>query len=234
MEWNEIERVMVVFAHPDDAEFGSAGTSAKLAKDGKEVVYVVTTDGSKGSSDPDMTPQRLIGTRKEEQRNAAKVVGVKDVCFLDFPDGMLEPSLDLRRAIAAEIRRHKPDVVICPVPTRDLSSMVFAQHPDHLATGEATLAAVYPCARDRMTFPELLSEGLEPHAVKEVWITGTPAPDFFVDISETIETKITALRAHESQVGHRDVGEFVPERARQLGEQQDMGYAEAFRRLRMP
>lgn len=234
MEWEEIERVMVVFAHPDDAEFGSAGTCARLARDGKDVVYVVTTDGSKGSSDPDTSAEHLIATRKDEQRTAARVVGVKDVCFLDFPDGMLEPSIALRRAISAEIRRHKPDVVICPAPSRDLSTMVFAQHPDHLATGEATLAAVYPCARDRMTFPELLSEGLEPHAVKEVWVTGTPAPDHFVDISETIDTKVQALRAHASQVGHRDVGEFVPERAKQLGESQGMGYAEAFKRLRMP
>jgi LmbE family N-acetylglucosaminyl deacetylase len=231
LDWDEIKRVLVVFAHPDDAEFGSAGTSARLARDGKEVFYVVVTDGSKGSSDPDMTPERLIETRRREQCEAARVVGVRDVEFLGFEDGMLEPTLTVRKAITAAIRRFQPDVVISPSPERNLTMGVFVQHPDHLAAGEAALAAVYPCARDRMTFPDLLADGLEPHAVREVWITGTGAPDFYVDISETIDTKVKALEAHASQVSHRDVQEFVPARARQLGEQQGMGYAEGFKRI---
>lgn len=231
MEWEEIERALVVFAHPDDAEFGSAGTSAKLAREGKDVYYVVVTDGSKGSSDPEVTPAQLIQTRRDEQCEAARVVGVRDVDFLNFEDGMLEPSLDVRKAITAAIRRFRPDVVICPSPERNLAMGVFVQHPDHLAAGEAALAAVYPCARDRMTFPDLLAEGLEPHAVREVWITGTGAPDFFVDITDTIGTKVEALQAHASQVGHREVEEFVPERARQLGESQGMQFAEGFKRI---
>lgn len=233
MEWDEIERVMVVFAHPDDAEFGSAGTSARLAKDGKEVFYAVVTDGSKGSSDPDMTPARLIKTRQDEQCEAARILGVRDVEFLGFEDGMLEPTLEVRKAVTASIRRYKPDVVVCPSPERNLSMGVFVQHPDHLAVGEAALAAIYPCARDRMTFPELLAEGLEPHAVREVWVVGTGAPDYFVDISSTIDLKVKALQAHVSQVGHRDVQEFVPERARKLAEDQDMEYAEGFRRIQI-
>jgi len=232
MDWDEIQRALVVVAHPDDAEFGSAGTVARMTADGKEVTYVVTTDGSKGSSDPEMTPERLTALREGEQRDAARILGVSDVCFLGFPDGMLLPTLDLRRAISGCIRRYKPDVVICQNPTRDFSLNIGVSHPDHLATGEATLAAVYPCARDRMTFPELLEQGLEPHAVREVWMSGTSIPDHFIDITSSIETKIRALKAHASQVGEQ-VGEFIPERARQLGSQHDMEYAEGFKRIQM-
>lgn len=231
MEWDEIQRVLVVFAHPDDAEFGSAGASARLANEGKEVFYAVTTDGSKGSSDPAITREELIKIRQQEQCAAARIIGVKDVTFLGFEDGVLEPTIALRRAVTACIRRYRPDVVICPTPERNLSMNLFVQHPDHLATGEAALSSIYPSARDRLTFPELLAEGLEPWKVREIWITGTGNPDYFVDITNTIETKISALRAHASQVGHRDVGEFIPERARQLGQEQGMEYAEAFRRI---
>ncbi|HEX6509087.1 MAG TPA: PIG-L deacetylase family protein, partial [Chloroflexota bacterium] len=203
MEWDEIQRAMVVFAHPDDGEFGSAGTIAKMTREGKYAVYVVASDGSKGSSDPDMTPQRLTKIRQDEQRAAAKIVGVDDVCFLNFPDGMLEPTMELRKAITAAIRRYKPDVVIAQSPVRDLSASMYVQHPDHLATGEATFAAIYPSCRDRLSFPELLAEGLEPHVVPELWVSGTGVPDYFVDISETLDTKVEALLAHASQVGDR-------------------------------
>lgn len=235
MEWDEIQRILVVFAHPDDAEFGTAGTAARASREGKEVFYAVVTDGSKGSGDPEMTPQRLIATRKQEQCDAAEIVGVRDVSFLGFPDGMLEPTIELRRAITASIRQCKPDVVIAQNASRDFAMSPFVQHPDHLATGEATLAAIYPCARDRMTFPELLAEGLEPHAVKETWVVGTGAPDHFIDISSTLDIKIKALRAHVSQVGERfDVEKFVPERAHKLGEDQGMEYAEGFKRIQLP
>ncbi|MGI8827872.1 MAG: PIG-L deacetylase family protein [Chloroflexota bacterium] len=234
MEWSEIERAMVVFAHPDDAEFGSAGTASKMAAEGKDVVYVVVTDGSKGSSDPNATGEELKRIREEEQWNAARVIGVSDVCFLGFDDGLLVPSLDLRRAISGAIRRYRPDVVIGPNPVRDLSMTVFAQHPDHLAVGEEALAAVYPAARDRMTFPELLEQGLEPHSVKEIWIVGTGISDHFVDISDMMDVKMRALSAHVSQVNKLDVEKFVPERARQLGEGHGMQYAEAYRRIIIP
>jgi LmbE family N-acetylglucosaminyl deacetylase len=233
MEWDEIQRVLTVVAHPDDAEFGSAGTAARLAKEGKQVFYAIVTDGSKGSSDPDMTPERLIATRREEQCEAARRTGVADVVFLNFPDGMLEPTLELRKAIAAAIRRYKPDVVICQNPNRDFSYHVFAQHPDHLACGEATLAAIYPTARDRLTFPELLAQGLEPHAVSEVWISGGPQPDLFVDITETVETKVLALQAHASQVDVEKIGDRIRDRAHSVGNEGGYQYAESFRRLRM-
>lgn len=234
MEWDDIGAAMVVVAHPDDAEFGSAGTAAKLARAGRDVYYVIVTDGSKGSSDPAMTPQRLTRVRSEEQCEAARVTGVKDVCFLGFPDGMLEPTIEVRRAITASIRRYKPDIVICQNPNRDLTASIFAQHPDHLAAGQATLAAIYPSARDRMTFPDLLDEGLEPHAAKEVWVSGSAQADFAVDITETIDTKIAALRAHVSQIDPERIAQIVPERARQMGEPFGYKYAEVFRRLQMP
>jgi LmbE family N-acetylglucosaminyl deacetylase len=233
MEWDEIQRVAVIFAHPDDAEFGSAGTSAKLVAEGKQVFYVVVTDGSKGSSDPDISTQELVAARQKEQCDAADVIGVSDVAFLGFEDGMLEPTIPVKRAVVAAIRRFKPDVVICPSPERNLELNVRVQHPDHLAVGEAALAAVYPLARDRMTFPDLLDEGLEPHAVAEVWVTGTTSPDFFVDITEHLDTKIRALKAHVSQVGTREVETWMPERARQLASGRDMEYAEAFKRIQI-
>jgi LmbE family N-acetylglucosaminyl deacetylase len=233
MEWNEVERVLVVVAHPDDAEFGSSGTVARFTGDGKEVTYVVVTDGSKGSSDPDMTPERLTALREEEQRAAARVLGVKHVDFLGFPDGMLQPTLEVRKAVTAAIRRHKPDVLICQSPTRDLTLGMFPQHPDHLAAAEATFAAVYPCARDRMTFPELLDEGLEPHVVRELWVAGTSAADHFIDISSTIDTKVEALLAHASQV-EEQVREWMPQRARQVGEPHGLEYAEGFKRIQIP
>lgn len=233
MDWDEIQRVAVIFAHPDDAEFGSAGTSAKLVADGKEVYYVVVTDGSKGSSDPDIRPHELVATRQREQCDAAQIIGVSDVAFLGFEDGMLEPSIPVKRAIVAAIRRFKPDVVICPSPERNLELNVRVQHPDHLAVGEAALAAVYPLARDRLSFPELLQEGLEPHPVAEAWVTGTTTPDFFVDISNHLDTKIRALKAHVSQVGTREVETWMPDRARQVGAGHDMEYAEAFKRIQI-
>jgi len=230
-EEKKIERAMVIFAHPDDAEFGSAGTVAKWASEGVEVTYVVATDGSKGSTDPEMSPDRLSDLRYAEQREAARILGVCHVEFLGFEDGVLEPTIELRRAITAAIRRYRPDVVITPNPVRSFDLHAFAQHPDHLACGEAALAAIYPCARDRLTFPELIKEGLDPHAVTEVLIVGTGNVDHWIDIGSTIDKKIEALRAHDSQVGGRPVEEFVPDRAKSVAEGHDMAYAEAFKRL---
>jgi LmbE family N-acetylglucosaminyl deacetylase len=233
MEWDEIQRAMVVFAHPDDAEFGTAGTVAKMTGEGKTVVYVVTTDGSKGSADPDLRSEQLTSTRQQEQRDAGVVLGLEGICFLNFPDGMLVPSIELRKAITGAIRRYKPDLVIAQSPIRDLTASVFVQHPDHLASGEATFAAVYPCCRDRLTFPELLAEGLEPHIVRELWVSGTNQADHFIDISGTIERKIRALMAHASQTGEHQ-REMIPERARKTGEPHGMEYAEGFKRIQLP
>jgi LmbE family N-acetylglucosaminyl deacetylase len=234
MEWSEIQRGLAVFAHPDDGEFGSAGTVARMTREGKGFYYAVVTDGSKGSSDPRMTQQDMVALRQKEQCEAARILGVEEVAFLGFEDGLLEPDLAVRRAVTAAIRRFKPDVVISQNPVRELGMGIFAQHPDHLAAGEATFAAVYPCARDRLTFPELLDQGLEPHAVKEMWVAGTNCPDFYVDITESLEVKMRALEAHVSQVGGRPVGDMMRDRARQVGEQGGYTYAEAFKRIALP
>lgn len=225
------ERAMVVFAHPDDAEFGSAGTVAEWSEEGVEVTYVVATDGSKGSSNPEISPSHLSETRYAEQREAARILGVAHVEFLGFEDGLLQPTIELRRAITAAIRRYRPDTIVVPNPVRSFELNAFAQHPDHLACGEAALAAIYPCARDRLTFPELLKEGLDPHVVGEVFVVGTSSPDHWVDITKSIDRKVKALKAHDSQVGGRPVEEFVPDRARAIGKDHDMEYAEAFKRL---
>ena len=194
-------RGMVVVAHPDDAEFGCSGTVAKWVKEGIQFVYVLCTDGSKGTSDRDIGPQELSRIRKDEQIAAGKLLGLNDVVFLDYPDGYLEPSLDLRRDISREIRRFKPDILITTNPTRTLTGAGYIGHPDHFAAGEATLSAVYPAARDHLTFPELLEEGLETHKVREVLIMGHDTPDKWIDVSSSIDIAIQSLLAHKSQLG---------------------------------
>ena len=227
-------RGMVVMAHPDDAEYSCAGTVAKWCKDGMQVVYLICTDGSKGSSDPDMTPERLAEIRRGEQTAAGKVLGLKEVVLLGYEDSMLRPTLELRRDIVREIRRPKPDILICPSPIRNLKGTGYIGHPDHLAVGEATLAAVFPAARDRMTFPELLEEGLQPHVVREVLVPDGQEPDKWIDVSETIEIAIEALKQHVSQVkdGHEVEG-WMRERRRRAGEDHGMEYAEAFKHFHL-
>ena len=225
----EIKRGMVVFAHPDDAEFGCAGTVAKWAGEGIEMYYVVTTDGSKGSSDPNVSYEQLIQTRRREQLDAAHALGVKEVEFLNYPDGYLEHTLELRRDIARAIRKYKPDRLISMASARSFTISGYINHPDHLATGDATLAAIYPTARDRMTFPELITEGYEPHKVREVYVTGTETPDCWIDITDSIDKKIEALYKHASQVSDPDAQKWVRERAAKVAEGHDMQYAECFK-----
>ena len=230
-EEREFNRGMVVVAHADDAEYGCSGTVAKWCAEGWDVVYVMCTDGSKGSNDREMTQERLSAIRHEEQTNAGKVLGLADIAFLDHEDSMLQPTLELRRDIAREIRRHRPDVLICPYPVRSLQGP--GGHPDHLAAGEAALAAVFPTARDHMTFPELLEEGLEPHNVAEVWIMSHPEPDHWVDVTDHVETAARALAAHASQVGGpiEETIEMMRRWRRRRAIGTGLQYAEGFRRV---
>ena len=224
---------MVVVAHADDAEYGCSGTVARWCAEGVEVVYVLCTDGSKGSSEPEMTQGELSRIRREEQSKAAKVLGLKDVVFLDYEDSMLQPTLELRRDIAGEIRRHRPDVLVCTYPLRSLTGG-WGGHPDHMAAGEAALSAVFPTARDRLTFPELLKQGLEPHKVAEAWIMGHPEPDLWVDVTDYIATSAKALAQHASQVGEKtedETRELLQKWRRRTAVGRGMQYAEAFRRL---
>ena len=226
-------RGMVVVAHADDAEFGCAGTVVKWCREGLEVVYVICTDGSKGSSDPDMTPGRLVETRRNEQIAAGKVLGLKEVVFLGYEDAMLQPTLELRRDIAKEIRRHKPDILICMSPVRNLEGTGYIGHPDHMASGEAALSAVFPAARDRMTFPELLKQGLEPHKVREVLISGSPNPDKWIDVSDHMDLAVEALKQHASQVGDRDSANWMTEWREKTGQHHGMKYAETFKHFHL-
>jgi LmbE family N-acetylglucosaminyl deacetylase len=224
-----LERALVVVSHPDDAEFGAAPTIAKLTSAGVRVDYVVTTDGAKGTDDPDTTPELLAATRTAEQRAAADILGVREIVHLGYPDGYLTPSLDLRRDVTRQIRRFRPDLVITQNPQRRLDHNPYVGHPDHLATGEATLASVYPAARDHLNFPELWrDEKLEPWKVRQVLLTGVEEPNLWVDVGDTFDVGLRSILAHVSQVDPDDVTERMRERARTLGEPQGIGMAQAF------
>ncbi len=224
-----LERALVIVSHPDDAEFGAAATIAQLTADGARVDYVVTTDGSKGTEDPSVLPEELSSTRVAEQRAAADILGVTEIVHLGYPDGYLTPSLDLRRDIVRQIRTFRPDLVITQNPQRRLDHNPFIGHPDHLATGEATLAAVYPAARDHLNFPELWrDEHLEPWKVRQVLLTGVEEPNLWLDVAATFDIGVRSILAHTSQVDPESVSERVRERARLIGEPQGIGLAQAF------
>lgn len=231
----EIERAMIVYAHPDDAEFGSSGTVAKWSREGVEVIYCMVTNGASGSSDPEMTRERLAEIRRREQLEAAEVLGVKEVVFLGFEDGYLEPSIELRKAIAREIRRWRPDVIITADPTRRIWRNEYINHPDHIAVGEAVLRSINPDASSRLMFPELWTEErLEPHLPRALLLIHWEEADTYVDISETIDLKLKALACHRSQVGEgwEGIEEFVRERNAKVGERAGCEYAEGFRLIR--
>ena len=225
-----IERVMVVTAHPDDSEFGAGGTVAKLVREGKQVTYCILTNGNKGSGDRAMTPERLATIREEEQRNAARVLGVEVVDFLGFPDCELEDTRETRMAVTASIRRHRPDRLIIQNPNR--TKLLGASHRDHRVAAGIALDCVYPLARDHMAFPELLEQGLEPHKVKEVHMMWWDNPEVVVDTTDTIDLKIKALQCHVSQIKDMPgMEKRVRERGAQLGKAKGYAYAETFDRI---
>lgn len=220
-------RLMVIFAHPDDAEFLCSGTVARYTRSGYRAQYVLATSGDKGSNDPAATPEELVATREAEQLAAAKVLGVEEVTFLRYLDGELEVNIPFRREIAQVIRQGKPDVVLTFDPWQR-----YQIHPDHRAIGQTTLDAV-AAARDRLYYPEQLTDGLTEHRVHNVYFFATENPNHYVDITDTIEQKLEALLCHASQIGSRDIGEFVRARARVAGAEIGVEYAEAFHYLPM-
>ena len=197
---SQTARVMAIFAHPDDPEFFAGGTLAAWAESGATLSYVLATSGDKGSGEPDMTSERLVAIREEEQRCAASVIGCQDVTFLRMRDGELTPSLELRRELVRLIRLKQPTIVVTNDPTTFWYGDRAINHPDHRAIGEASLAAVFPTARDRLNYPDMEREGLLPHKVKQVYMAGASQPNVHVDISATVERKIVALREHKSQI----------------------------------
>jgi LmbE family N-acetylglucosaminyl deacetylase len=197
----EIERVLVVTAHPDDVDFGAAGTIAGWTARGLEVTYCVITDGDAGGFDPAVPRSEIPAIRRAEQVAAAAAVGVRDVRFLGYPDGRLSVTYELRGDISRVIRQVRPQRLVQQSPERNWER-IGASHPDHLAAGEATLNAVYPDARNPFAHPQLAAEGLDAWTVPEIWVTGGPRQDHFVDITEHFPTKLRALHAHVSQTGH--------------------------------
>lgn len=220
---------LVIAAHPDDPDFGAAGTACTWTKEGWDFYYVVCTDGSKGSEDPTMTPDRLVPMRQKEQRAAAAELGVKDVIFLEgHIDGELTYNRKLLGDVVRVVRQYKPYAVFTHEPTQLFHRESFVNHSDHRTTGIVTIDAVYPTARDRLNFPEHLDEGLETHKVKEIFIWGNDEPNFTVDITDVVETKIQALLRHTSQFGEgTEFLKFVKERWK--GE--DGRYTERFKRV---
>ncbi len=224
-------KVLVVTAHPDDVDFGAAGTVASWTKDGSEVAYCIITDGAAGSVERGVAVGELQRRRQAEQRAAATTLGVSSVTFLGYPDGRLEVTYELRREVSRVIRQVRPDRVVCQSPERNWKR-IRASHPDHLAAGEAALEAVYPDARNPYAHPELLAAGLEPFEVGEVWLMASPRPDTFVDITAYMDLKISALTCHESQIADAGrLGELVRDWGRSTAEVAGLpagSYAEAF------
>jgi LmbE family N-acetylglucosaminyl deacetylase len=218
---------MVLFAHPDDGEYMCGGTVALWALEGAEVHYVVVTDGSAGSNEPGTTRREVAAIREREQRAAAELLGVTSLTFLGFRDGELDVTLETRRAVAREVRRIRPEVLIAPDPSRLWSSRGYINHSDHRAAGQLALCAVMPDAPTRLQFPELLGEGFDPYEVPNLWLA-SEEPDTYVDITKTIDLKVQALARHASQ-GAEGSEPWVREHARELGRQAGVGYAEAFR-----
>ncbi|MGA1705687.1 MAG: PIG-L deacetylase family protein [Candidatus Nanopelagicaceae bacterium] len=199
---DEISKVLIVTAHPDDLDFGCAGTIATWVKKGIEVSYVICTNGDQGGEDPTVPREEMPKIRQKEQRDAGAVLGVSKITFLNYRDGWLVPTIELRKEIVRQIRIHKPDRMVIQSPERNWDRL-FSSHPDHMAAGEAAIQAVYPDARNAFAFEDLLKEeGLEPHRVREVWVMAARDPNHHVDITETIDLKIKALHAHVSQTAH--------------------------------
>lgn len=212
----EFNKAMVIYAHPDDAEFGCSGTCATWAKQGVEVTYCMVTNGASGSSDPEMTREKLAETRRKEQLAAAEILGITDVIFMGFEDGYLYPDLELRKAVAREIRKVRPDVIISQDPTNRYFAP-YINHPDHIAVGEVVFRSINPDASSGLMFPELWKEeGLEPFKPKALFVMSFSEAEVFIDITDVMELKVKALEAHVSQISEWPVGEFIRERNKQI------------------
>ena len=220
--------VLVITPHPDDAEFGVAGTVARWTRQEKQVVYVVCTNGNKGTNDPDVRPDELAEIRQKEQRAAAEVLGVREVEFLGYPDQGLEDTPEFRKALVRMIRRYRPETVVTADPYRR-----YIWHRDHRIAGQVAIDAVFPYARDHLAYPDLLEEDLQPHKVKEILFWASEDINYLSDITETFDLKLQALRCHESQVNSMKVSDlenWLRQRCSDLAEGEDFDLAEAFHR----
>lgn len=223
------QRYLWIVAHPDDAEFSSAGTIHKLTSEGKEIVIVQVTSGDRGTDNPSWTPETLGATREKEELEAAKRLGVKKVEFLHEGDGHVMPTVEFREKIVRMIRTYKPDVLVTHDPFRP-----YALHPDHRGVGITAHDCVYPLARDPLYFPEHAEAGLGPHKTAEIWYFGSEEPDIVIDITDHFDAKIDALKAHESQLGSADgLADRLRERAQELAKDESFELGEAFKTVKM-
>jgi LmbE family N-acetylglucosaminyl deacetylase len=220
---------MAVVAHPDDIEFTCAGTLARWAINGARICYVLCTSGEVGIAQAGMTKEKAASIREAEQRAAAQIAGAQDVVFIREPDGLLQPTLELRKKIVREIRRFRPEVVVCGDPTIVWSGDDYINHPDHRAAATAALDAVFPAAGQPNLFQELEEEGLQAHKPRKVYVTGWSQTDLYVNITDTIDIKVAALRAHISQMGDWDPEPRIKEWAAERARGKEMQYAEGFR-----
>jgi LmbE family N-acetylglucosaminyl deacetylase len=224
--------IMIIAPHPDDSEFGVAGSVAKWVREGKKVVYVICTGGEKGTSDPAVDPKELAKTRMKEQQAAADLLGVDEVVFLGYEDQTLEDTPEFRKEIVRQIRIFKPDRLVTADPYRR-----YIWHRDHRITGQVVLDAAFPYARDHLSYPDLYEEGFMPHKVKEILLWASEDPNYFSDITATFETKLAALRCHQSQVGghHAEsMEQWLLQRAKDAAADQDFELAEAFHLVEIP
>jgi len=222
-------QVMAVTPHPDDAEFGASGTVARWAREGRNIIYMVCTSGERGTSDRNMKPEKLAKIREKEQLAAAKVLGVREVVFLRYPDQSLEDTPDFRKDVVRQIRKYRPEILLVSDPYRR-----YLWHRDHRITGQVTLDAVFPYARDHLAYPDLLEQGFEPHKVKEVLLWGTEEPNYRLDITDTFDLKLAALLCHKSQIGDTIAPKlegWLRQRAREMAEGEHFKLAEAFHRV---
>jgi LmbE family N-acetylglucosaminyl deacetylase len=228
----DYERILVISPHPDDLDFGCSGTMSKWARQGKEIVYILVTSGDKGGNDISVDSEFFKEKRESEQKEAALIVGSKQIIFLRYRDGEVENTKELRKDLVREIRKYRPEIIITLDPANHNFNNHYLSHRDHRETAEAVFDAVYPAAGNPFFFPELIKEGFPPHNVKEMLFFGTSNPNFWSDISDTIEVKIKALSCHKSQgLNEERLKQFIYERAKSGGAERNMGYAEPFRRL---
>jgi len=231
--WESFQKILIILAHPDDPEFFCGGTISRWVQAGHQVIYCLLTCGDKGTKDLTLGSDELCSIRQKEQNAAAKILGVDDVRFLNYPDGYLVPDIDLRRDITRVIRSIRPDILVTCDPQTLFTTNAGLNHPDHRAAGQATLDAVFPSARDHLSFIELWKdEKLEPHIVREVWVCGTLQPDVILDVSDTWEIKIRALYEHKSQIGDPEkLAERMRSRRNPDSTPEKPRYEEKFRRL---
>lgn len=229
-DWSGVERALVIMAHPDDPDFVCAGTAIKMARQGIEVTYMILTNGDKGNHNPEITRNQLIAMRKIEQRNAAELCGVAEVLFMGEEDGFLRPNRKIRKRVTREIRRIRPQLILCPDPDRYLVGDGYINHPDHRNAGLVALEAIFPAADNPMFYPDMADEGYKPHKISHLYVYGHPEPTIEVDVTDVLDTKIQAILCHKTQIAD-------PENAplnwkKRWGEEQADGSTRYFERFK--